>query len=481
MSEPTDQTELSPESHNIKRKGRDLTEGDIGRHLCDLAGPMVIGISALILVGMTDTYFAKFLGTQAQAALGVVTPIAMVANSLILGAAGGASSLLSRTIGAGRPNKAKAIARDMLIFLLLAAVIVAAPAFLFRAPLLQILGAESELAQEALPYLQIYFFTFPLIASAMVTSGILRTYGERFLPAAMLMLASIVNIILDPILMFGLGPFPRLELAGLALASAIAWSVSLFVGLFVAILRRGYIAIDGSRIGSVAQSARDIAQLAAPASLANALGPVGAMLAVSAVLLSGEAAVAGYGIGARIEALISIPFFALTSALSPVNGQNAGAMHFHRVRTAFFSTYRMCLIWGMASALLLLIFAPFLTALFTQDPEAIKAGTLYLRINCLAFFGAGIAMNAAAGFNGVGEPVRGMLITFARSILLTGPFAWLGALQFGLVGAFIGIAAANLLAGLWALWATHQAMQKMELRARARIAAQKMGTKEVAK
>ena len=170
--------------------------------------------------------------------------------------------------------------------------------------------------------------------------------------------------------------------------------------------------------------------------------------ATAAVARFGEAAVAGFGVAMRVEAFAIIPLFALSGTIGPITGQNGGAGLTERTREAFFKSFVFCLAWGTGMAVILFFAGDYLAPLFLPSVDGQAVAARFWDIAPFAVFGYGVAMAAAAGFNGLGRPLYGVAINAARGFVLIAPLAWLGGTLGGATGAIWGLFAANLIIGV---------------------------------
>jgi Na+-driven multidrug efflux pump len=178
------------------------------------------------------------------------------------------------------------------------------------------------------------------------------------------------------------------------------------------------------------------------------IGPLANTLVFAAIAPYGEPAVAGLGVGMRVEALALIPLFALSGSIGPITGQNGGAGLDHRVREAFVKSFIFCWGWGASMAVLLLLAGRFLAPVFLPSEDGQAMAVAYWAIAPFAMGGYGVAMAAAAGFNGLGRPLLGVACNAFRGLVLIIPLSWLGGFLGGANGVIWGLFAANLISGL---------------------------------
>ncbi|KPP82759.1 MAG: multidrug and toxin extrusion (MATE) family efflux pump YdhE/NorM family protein [Oceanicaulis sp. HLUCCA04] len=431
-----------------KRNARDLTQGPVFGHLMRMVIPLSFGIVAMMLVGIVDAYWVGRLGTVQQAAVQFVFPVSMAVMSIAIGLGAGAVSVVARAAGRGDDGRTKRVATDAVILALVITAITSAIGIALIGPLFRLMGASEAMMPFVHDYMTIWFAGIIFMVGPMIASNILRALGDAILPSIIMILAAVLNMILDPILIFGLGPIPAMEVQGAALATLISNLVVFVVAMGIMIFREKIIDLSWPGFAEMAWNWGEIARIGAPAAGSNMINPMAMTLVFAAAARFGEPVVAGFGVAQRLEALALIPLFALSGSIGPITGQNGGAGHVDRVREAFRSAFMFCVGWGVAMAVLLAALAFPLSWLFLPSEEGQAMARLTWWIAPVTMGGYGIAMAAAAGFNGLGRPLLGVGINLTRCFALLVPLVWLGATQFGPAGMIGGYALANVLAGV---------------------------------
>jgi len=281
----------------------------------------------------------------------------------------------------------------------------------------------------------------------MVGIGVVRAIGDTKLQARLMMAAAIINLILDPLLIFGWLGLPRLELAGAATASIIARLVTFAAGALI--IRRMHLFCSPlTSAATLLQSWKRILHIGLPAAATNFIIPVSAGIIVALLAGYGDRAVAGYGAATRIEALTLVVFFAMSATIGPFVGQNLGAGKPGRIVEAIRVSARFCLALGVLIAIVLGLFAPRLSRLFSDDAEVITVTTTYLRIVPWSYGAAGIIMVVNAAFNGIGKPLPAVVISVSRTLILYVPLAYAASRLFGIPGIFAAAFFSDLLSGI---------------------------------
>jgi Na+-driven multidrug efflux pump len=270
--------------------------------------------------------------------------------------------------------------------------------------------------------------------------------------------AGILGFLLDWPLAFGLpGVVPGLGLPGLAAAAGLAWTAMLLASLH-RLRQLGLLTVDGTLLGGFAASTRRVLRVGLPAAGTNAIIPIANGLFTAMLAVQGSAAVAGFGLGSRVESLALTALFALSAVTNPFAAQNAGAGRLDRLQAGMRAAMGFCLAYGLAVALPLVVAAPWVAMLFTDDPAVAGSTALYLRILPWGYGAIGAIAVACAAFNGLERPMSAVVISLVRTFVLGVPLAWIGGRIGGEAGTFVGLLIGNLgagaLAAAWLLRAT---------------------------
>lgn len=433
--------------HRPARRAR-LTEGSIFGHLRRLMVPMSVGIFATMTTGLVDSFWLGRLGTTPLAAVSFVVPFTMAIFSLAIGLAAGASSLVARAAGRDDEAGVRQVATDAFLLTLVLVALIALLGILTIRPVFGALGAEGALLDDVETYLSVWYVGIIFIVGPLIANNVLRALGNAIAPSVIMVSIAVINLVLDPLLIFGWGPFPRLEVAGAALATLIANACAFLAAGWLLIMRERVVELRLHPLPVMLRSWRAIARIGLPAAGSNMINPIATTAIVASIARFGESAIAGFGVAQRLETLAIIPLFALSASMGPVTGQNHGGGREDRVRETFVQGFRICVVWGLGMAVLLALLRWPVAGLFTDDAITQEVIRTYLLIVPVSVAGYGITIAMSAGFNGVGRPLVGMTAAFARSILLYAPFAWMGGLLGDVSGTFFGMALANVLAGL---------------------------------
>ena len=425
-----------------------LTEGPIIPTFLKMAGQMLVGILGMIAFSLVDTYFVGQLGPNELAAMGYVLPVAMVVMGLSFGLGTGAATVVARAMGQGDRYRVQRLTTDALTLSLLIVAALIVTGLLTMEPIFRLLGASPAVLPLVVEYMQIWYSGMIFVVVPMVGNNAIRALGDTKTPAIIMSTAVLVNLVLDPLLIFGLGPFPRLGLAGAAIATVIARALTLVVAIWALHWKHRILT---RRIPSLAEglaSWKGILFVGLPNAATNLVLPVGAGVITRLVSEYGDAAVAAFGVATRIDMLALTPMMALGAVLGPFVGQNWGAGKPARLQEGVSVCLRFVLLWGTVAMVALALVARPLARLFNNDPAVVEPLVLYLQLVPLGYGLRGMANLARTAMNALNRPLPSSAVTLAQMFLLLVPLSWLGSIFFGLPGLFAAPALAAVFAAI---------------------------------
>ena len=289
--------------------------------------PMAIGFVALNSYSIADTYFVGQLGTLPLAAIGFTFPVAFTMVAIGLGVGIGTSSVVARLLGTGDHRAVQRITTHALLLGGLLGMILLSIGLATIEPVFRALGADERTLPLIREYMRPYYLGSVLFVLPMIGNFSLRAAGESKVPAIILSLSAVVNIVLDPLLIFGLWGFPRLELQGAAIATVVANAVTVLASL--TILYRRERMIRGRYVGldHLWDSWRRLLHVGMPATAANLLLPITFAAITAMVAAYGPESVAGFAVASRVESIVLIVVFAMQASVGPIVGQKHAGVH----------------------------------------------------------------------------------------------------------------------------------------------------------
>ncbi|MDH3746810.1 MAG: MATE family efflux transporter [Gammaproteobacteria bacterium] len=437
-----------------------LTHGPVGRHLVDMTVPVLFGITTMMTQSLIDTWFIGRVGDRELAAFGFGFPILMIVTSIAIGLGAGTSSVVARAIGSNDHHRARRLATDSLILSFLITFVICAIGMLTINPLFRLLGAPEDMLPLIRGFMLILYSGVPFIVVGMVGMASMRATGDTRLPSMLMVLASVLNVIFDPILIFGIGPVPAMGLNGAAMAALVA-RATIFIGtLYLMKMRLDMVSFNKPDPKELRKSWVDVLHVGLPAAGTNAIVPLAAVVVTAMIARFGADAVAGFGVASRIESTVLVIFYAMSSIIGPFVGQNLSAGRERRILHALWLCAIFCIASGLVIAIVLALFSGSIAALFSQSEDVISVTRLFLWVVPVSYGTYGMVMVMNAAFNGLGKPMPGVWISVARTFVLYVPLALIGAKFFGVIGIFAAYAVANIVSGIgayiWARAAAHR-------------------------
>ena len=435
-------------------KNTALTSGNIPRQLFNMTFPMIGGILSIMSMNIVDTFYIAQLGTEPLTAMSFTMPVVAVLLSLAFGIGIGASSVISRAIGAKQHILVQAYTTNALIIALVIAVFFALSGYIWMDEIFTKLGAPLYLMPSIHEFMDIWFLGSFVVVIPMVGNSAIRAAGNTKLPSLVMLSVAIVNLILDPLLIFGLLGFPELGLAGAAIATVISYAIALAMSLYLLINKFDFINMSAC-YSRFFESWRAILRIALPATGTNLIAPLSVAITTWFVAKYSPEAVAGFGVASRIESLFLVVIMGLSSIMGPFVGQNWGAKNYSRVFSGIDISLKFILYWGLITTTLLWLFADNLTGLFSDDPVVIKSASHYLMILPFSYLFLGTIMVTSSAANGMGTPLPSLVMSFLRLIGFYIPFIFILLEFMDVSGIYLAAALANIFVGLGAFaWYT---------------------------
>ena len=415
-----------------------------------MTGPMIIGMLSIVAFNLADAYFVGQLGKAQLAAMGYTFPVVIFLGTIARGIGMGASSVLSRAIGQGDSQRVRRLTTDSLILGVLVGAVIAAIGQLTIDPLFSLLGAGPGTLAMIRQYMVIWYPGAVFLTVPMVGNQAIRASGDTFWPSVVMMVSAGLNIVLDPLLIFGWGPVPAMGLQGAAIATVFARFGTLVASLALLHFKKRMLARPTLDLREMLISWKAVLAIGVPAGATQTLFPISRLALTSFIAqfsVDRKAAVAAFGTGTRIEALAMLVLWALATVLLPVIGQNLGAGLTERIRRASRLASWFAMFWGLVCWGLFILLAEPIARAFSDDKQVVRYLVRYLWIvpACFSLRGVFIVNNAA--LNGLHRPFTAGAMNVVRMVGLIIPLGYIGARWWGPDGLLVALAGANLLAG----------------------------------
>ena len=428
------------------------------RQLWQQTWPMALGVMSLLGFYLVDSIFVARLGTAPLAAQSFTFPLAFLVNGVQVGIGIAIAALISRAIGAGQQDQANRLGALVLTGggLLLGVLLLLL--WLLQAPAFSLIGASDSIRELIRPYWAIQVLAMWVGGVLYFGYSLFRAHGNTRFPGLMMVLTSLLNLMLDPILIFGVGDWDGFGLPGAALASLLAFAIGL--GILVLALRgKGWVQRHGMLV-QMRVSAWPFAQIAGPAMISQLMPPLAAMLATALVARAGDQAVAAWGMASRLESFSIVLVLGMTMALPPWLGRCYGGNDWDTVRRLMRVAAAMVIGWQLVLGLLMALLAAPLAGLLVDTAPVQAYLALLIRWLPPSYGLLGVCMLVVSASNALGWPMRAMLISFLRLFLCYLPLLWLGYQLGDFGGLALGAAFGNLLAGVMAWMFYQQALGK---------------------
>lgn len=400
-----------------------MTEGGLLKGIMTLAVPMLIGAVLQNVQSLIDLFWVGRLGSHAVASVAMSGTILMVLFPMLMGISTGTIALVARAVGAGQTDEAAAAAGQSLMLALVLGGLSAVAGWLFSPWMFKLLGAEPDIVADGSLYLRISLIGSFTVFMLFIGNASLQGAGDAITPMCVMAVSNGINILLDPLLIYGLGPFPRLGVQGAAWATVIAQAIAAGLSLYILFTGKSRLRIHLRQWKPRLELSWRILRIGLPGS-----GQMVSRSLMSAVLMRivatcGTAAVAAYGIGMRFHMIALMSAFALGGAAATMVGQNLGAGKPLRARNAAWVAVGVDLVIMTATAAALMIFAPGLIGFFNKEPEVVRTGVDYLRIVSPSYIFAALGIVFNRALNGAGDSMGPMIITVSTLWGLQVPLA----------------------------------------------------------
>jgi len=440
-----------------------LLTAPIGPVLKKMTKQVLFGMLMLMSFNLIDTYFIGLLGTESLAAISFTFPVTFTIISLSIGLGIGTSAVIAKARGADLLEQAKDDGLGALILSFILVAVLAVIMYSFTNEIFTLLGAKPDLLPLIHEYMDIWYIGAVFLMSPMVGNAILRASGDAKTPSIIMAVSGLINAVLDPLLIFGLGPFPELGIQGAAIASVIAWGFGFVIVIYILAVKRKLIWIRWIPITQFIAVSRRVLRIGLPAAGANMLTPIAMAVLTAMIAVHGNAAVAGFGVGTRLESIASMVVLALSMTLPPFISQNFGAGQWDRVEQAYKSVIKFVMLWQLAVYLVLAAVAGYIAMAFGKDdPEVMEVIKLFIWTLPLSYGFQGIIILSNSSLNALHKPMKALALSIVRLFIFYVPFAYIGSVYFGLVGLFVGALIGNIftafIAYKWFLKALPQAV-----------------------
>ncbi|MFC2154024.1 MATE family efflux transporter [Candidatus Altiarchaeota archaeon] len=428
-----------------------LLEGSIPRNLLMLAWPVMAGMFLQTSFNIVDTYFVGKIHPLALAGIGLSFPVMFVIFSLAAGLSIGGAALVAQNIGAKKYQRADDVAEHLLILSFIISIILSGIGIIYAEPIFKAIGADEQTLPFVLDYIIIVFSAMPFIMLSFSSLAIMRAEGDTITPMKIMCFVAVLNVILDPIFIFGIGPIPSMGISGAALATALARGLSILLVIFHFAFGRSIINLSFRKFRLQLGIIRDILFIGVPASLTQLSVSLWLIIMNALVAAFGPYAVAAFGVGLRIDSFGIMLSHGLAAAVLTIVGQNVGAGNFKRAEKTTWIALAMTFIAMQAIGVFLMLFSYDIISVFNQHPVVVSIGGYYLWVMGLVYSFPGILIMLSAAFQGAGDSRPGLILTLFRVVFLAVPGAIILSKVYGIDGIWYAMAASGIITAAIAL------------------------------
>lgn len=430
----------------IAGKPKDFTTGPIGRAIALLAIPMVLEMMMQSVFALVDTYFVGKLGADPVAVVGLSDSLLTLVFAVALGLAMGTAAMVARRIGEGDSEAAARTAGQALALGAAVSAVIGIAGAMFAPELLRFMGASASVVDTGSVYTSILLGGSSTVFFLFLINAVFRGAGDPFLAMKALWLANLVNIALDPLLIFGWGPIPAMGVTGAAVATTIGRGVGVIYQLWVLTSGRGRITVRPRHLRIDPAITRRLIRISSTG-VAQFVVATSSWLGVMKILaIFGSVAVAGYTVAIRLLIFALLPSWGMANAAATLVGQNLGAGLPDRAERSVWLTAAANAFFLLGASVVMITFATPLIGAFTQEPAVIELGVSSLRIISYSYVCFAFGMVTVSAFNGAGDTRTPTWINLACYWLLQIPLAWCLAVPAGMgpTGVFVSVAVSQL-------------------------------------
>jgi putative MATE family efflux protein len=422
----------------------DFTTAPVGRCIIMLAVPMVLEMAMESIFVVVDIFWVGRLGADAVATVGLTESMLTLIYTAAMGLSIGATALVARRTGEQDPEGASRAAGQSILLGLGVAAVIAVLGVVYAPALLRLMGASEEIIRTGSGFTRIMLGGNATVLMLFLLNAVFRGAGDAAIAMRVLMLGNVLNIVLGPLFIFGLGPFPELGVAGAATATNIGRGTAVLYQLYVLTRGNGRVTVRLRHLRLDLGTMRSVLRLSGLGTFQILVGTASYIGLVRIISVFGSAAVAGYTIGFRVIIFALLPAFGLSNAAATMVGQNLGAGRPDRAERAVWTAMRYNMIFLGVVGLIFLVAARAITGIFTSDPLVQPMATACLRIVSVGFVFYACGMVLTQSFNGAGDTWTPTVLNIFIFWLWEIPLAWWLSTHggFGAHGVFIALTVA---------------------------------------
>lgn len=429
----------------IRGSKQDFTQGDIRRAIILLSVPMILEMLMESLFGIVDAFWVAKLGKEALAAVGLTESMLSLVFTVAMGLSTGVIATVARRIGEKDPEGASVTAAQSIFIALVVSIPISIAGIFFMPNLLRLMHASDAVISTGAGYGQVILGANVIIMLLFLLNGVLRGSGDASLAMRVLWIANVINIILVPFFVFGIGPFPKLGVMGSSVATSIGRGTGVLLQLYYLTSGKARVHIRLKQLRFKPEVMFKLFRLSLGGMLQILIATASWIGLARIIANFGDPAVAGYTIAIRIIIFSILPSFGMSNAAATLVGQNLGAKQPERAEKSVWMTGHFNFVFMLSISIIYILFAGHLIRIFTSDPEVIGYGTDCLRYVSFGYAFFAYGMVVVQSFNGAGDTTTPTFINLFCHWMLQIPLAYTLAMLAGMgpKGVYITIAIAE--------------------------------------
>lgn len=436
--------------NSIRGNEYNFTKGSIGRAILLLSIPMVLEMAMESIFAVVDIFFVSKLGPEAVATVGLTESMLTIVYAIAIGLSMATTAIIARRIGEDNKEGASIAAVQAIIVGILVSIPIAIAGIFYSSQLLTLMGASEIIVTELTGYTTVMLTGNAIIMLLFIINAIFRGAGDAAISMRVLWFSNLLNIVLDPLLIFGVGPFPELGITGAAVATTIGRGLGVIYQFYLLADKSNRIVVKASHLKLNVEVMKRLTRLS--------VGGIGQYLIATSSWIGliriiaefGSEALAGYTIAIRIIIFSLLPSWGMSNAAATLVGQNLGAGKPDRAEKSVYITAIINMLVLMLIGLLFYIFAEELVMLFTDETNVIQIGAQCLRIICYGYLFYSWGMITTQAFNGAGDTTTPTILNFISFWMVEIPVAYVFSMLMGFeeTGVFFSIVIAESLLGI---------------------------------
>lgn len=417
-----------------------LINGNVNIELIKLVLPMIFANLLNVAYNIVDTiWIGQIVGSSGLGAIAVSFPIILILISIASGLTTASNILVARYYGANDIKQVVYVSKISSNISFIISIVVSVIAYITAPALMKFLNTADSILEYSISYFRISMIGFPLIFFYFLISSLLRGIGDTVRPLVFLAISSIINVILDPIMIKGLFGFPRMGLDGAAYATLISQAIAIVVSFVYLKIKKTILVINPFYFIFDFKVINLLIKIGLPIATTQLIVSFSWLILNRLINQYGEIASAAIAICVRIDSLTYLPLLALSAGIATMTSQNIGAGKIERIKDIYKSGLQISIIISILMALIAVIFPEYIIKMFTLDQRVVDVAKVYMYIVMPSFIFLSIMFTACGIINGAGNTIAPMIFTFIANILVRIPAAYILSPKIGLIGIWISM------------------------------------------